>query len=122
MDVIEHIKEIGEIAKKYNDEELDQKIAELEGKILALIQEVKSLEKAEEEKERTLSLIKKMQFKKPFYFQEDDPTPFCPHCWEKEKNPVHLLGPVKVGAGFRYGCPRCKEYFSVGGGGVGPTP
>ena len=116
MDVIEHIKEIGEIAKKYNDEELDQKIAELEGKILALIQEVKSLEKAEEEKERTLSLIKKMQFKKPFYFQEGDPTPFCPHCWEKEKNPVHLLGPVKVGAGFRYGCPSCKEYFSVGGG------
>lgn len=120
MDVIENIKEIGELAKKYNDEELDQRIAELEGKILALIQEIKSLEEAREEKEKTLSLIKKMQFKKPFYFQEDDPVPFCPHCWERGKNPVHLLGPVKVGAGFRYGCPSCKEFFLIGGGGSGP--
>ena len=116
MDVIENIKEIGELARKYNDEELDQRIAELEGKILALIQEMKSLEEAREEKEKTLSLIKKMQFKKPFYFQEGDPIPFCPQCWERGKNPVHLLGPVKVGAGFRYGCPSCKEYFLIGEG------
>ena len=121
MDVIENIKEIGELAKKHNDEELDQRIAELEGKILALIQEIKSLEEAREEKEKTLSLIKKMQFKKPFYFQDDDPIPFCPHCWERGKNPVHLLGPVKVGAGFRYGCPSCKEFFLIGGGASGPT-
>jgi hypothetical protein len=121
MDVIENIKEIGELAKKHNDEELVQRIAELEGKILALIQEIKSLEESREEKEKTLSLIKKMQFKKPFYFQEDDPIPFCPHCWERGKTPVHLLGPVKVGAGFRYGCPSCKEYFLIGGGASGPT-
>jgi hypothetical protein len=119
MDIMENIKEIAEFVKKYNDDELNQKIGALEGQILALITQIRSLEEAREEKERTLSLIKKMQFKKPFYFQKDDPVPFCPRCWDKEKNPVHLLGPVKVAAGFRYGCPNCKEYFMVGGGGPG---
>lgn len=121
MDVMDNVKEIAELAEKYNDEELNQKIMELENQILALITQMHSLEEAHEERERTLSLIKKMQFKKPFYFQEDDPVPFCPHCWEREKNPVHLLGPVKVAVGFRYGCPSCKEYFLVGGGGSSPA-
>jgi hypothetical protein len=119
MGIMENVKEIAEFVKKYNDDELNQKIGALEGQILALITQIRSLEEASEESERTLSLIKKMQFKKPFYFQEDDPVPFCPSCWEKEKNPVHLLGPVKVAAGFRYGCPNCKGYFMVGGGGPG---
>jgi len=117
MDIMDHVKALAELAGKYHDEELNDKIMELENQILALITQMRSLEETREEGERTLSLIKKMQFKKPFYFQEDDPAPFCPHCWEKEKNPVHLLGPVKVSAGFRYGCPSCKEYFLVGGGG-----
>jgi hypothetical protein len=116
MDIVDNVKEIAELAEKYKDEELNQKIMELENQILSLITQMRSLEEAHEEREKTLSLIKKMQFKKPFYFQEDDPVPFCPHCWEREKNPVHLLGPVKVAAGFRYGCPSCKEYFLVGEG------
>ncbi|NIS59659.1 MAG: hypothetical protein GTO13_02820 [Proteobacteria bacterium] len=121
MGIVENVREIAELAKKYNDAELNQKILDLEGHILALITQIRSLEKASQESERTLTLIKKMQFKKPFYFQEDDPIPFCPHCWEREKNPIHLLGPVKVATGMRYGCPSCKEYFTVAGGRSGPT-
>ena len=121
MGIMENVKEIADLAKKYNDDELDQKIGDLEKHILALMTQIHSLEEASEESERTLSLIKKMQFKKPFYFQEDDPVPFCPRCWEKEKNPVHLIGPVKVSAGLRFGCPNCKEYFMIGGGGHNPA-
>jgi hypothetical protein len=121
MGIMENVKEIADLAKKYNDDKLNQRISDLEGQVLALITQIRSLEEAGEQSERTLSLIKKMQFKKPFYFQEDDPVPFCPHCWEKEKNPVHLLGPVKVSTGLRYGCPNCKEYFVLGGRGSGPT-
>ncbi len=121
MGIVENVKEIAELAKKYNDDELNQKILDLEGHILALITQIHSLEEVSKESEKTLTLIKKMQFKKPFYFQEDDPIPFCPRCWEKEKNPVHLLGPVKVSTGMRFGCPSCKEYFTIGGGGSGST-
>lgn len=121
MGIMENVKEIVQRIKKYNDDELNQKILDLEDQILALITQIHSLEEASQESERTLTLIKKMQFKKPFYFQKDDPVPFCPHCWEREKNPVHLLGPVKVGAGLRFGCPSCKEYFVIGAGGAGPT-
>jgi hypothetical protein len=96
MGIMENVREISERVKKYNDDELNQKILDLEDQILALITQIRSLEKSSQESERTLTLIKKMQFKKPFYFQEDDPVPFCPHCWEREKNPVHLQEEVQV--------------------------
>jgi hypothetical protein len=111
MGVMENLKEIGDLIRKYNDSKLDQKIGELEREIVELTVQIGSLEEENEELKRTLSLIKKMGFKKPFYYQEGDPVPFCPRCWEKEKRPVHLLGPIKVGTGLRYGCPSCKEFF-----------
>jgi hypothetical protein len=120
MNIIEDIKEIADLAKKYNDEELNQKIAKLEGEIVELTLQIGSLEEETQELKRTFSVIKKMKFKKPFFFQEADPIPFCPRCWEKERKPVHLLGPVRVTAGLRYGCPNCKEFFVQEG--KGPSP
>ena len=111
MGVIESLKEIADLVKKFNDDELNRKIVDLEGEIVELTLQIGSLEEENKEMKRTFSLIKKMRFKKPFYFQEDDPVPFCPRCWEKEKKPVHLIGPVKVAAGLRYGCPNCKDFF-----------
>lgn len=120
MGVIESLKEIADLVKKFNDDELNRKIVDLEGEIVELTLQIGSLEEENEELKRTLSLIKKMRFKKPFYFQEDDPVPFCPRCWEKEKKPVHLIGPVKVATGLRYGCPNCKDFFVEEGKGSNP--
>lgn len=121
MGVIESLKEIADLVKKFNDDELNRKIVDLEGEIVERTLQIGSLEEENEELKRTLSLIKKMRFKKPFYFQGDDPVPFCPRCWEKEKKPVHLIGPVKVATGLRYGCPNCKEFFVEEGKGSNPV-
>ena len=121
MSIIEDLKEIADLAKKYNDDELSQKIAKLEEEIVELTLHAGSLEEENQELKRTFSVIKRMKFKKPFYFQEDDPIPFCPRCWEKDRKPVHLLGPVKVASGLRYGCPHCKEFFVDQDKGPSPT-
>ena len=121
MGVIESLKEIADLVKKFNDDELNRKIVDLEGEIVERTLQIGSLEEENEELKRTLSLIKKMRFKKPFYFQGDDPVPFCPRCWEKEKKPVHLIGPVKVATGLRYGCPNCKDFFVEEGKGSNPV-
>ena len=120
MGVIDNLKEIAYLVKKFNDTELNDKIDAFEREIVELTLQIGSLEEENGELKRTLSLIQKMRFKKPFYYQEDDPVPFCPRCWEKEKNPVHLYGPVKVATGLRYGCPQCKEFFVEEGRGQGP--
>ncbi len=121
MGLMDNLKEIADLIRKYNDSELDKKISELERELVELTLQIGSLEEENEELKRTLSLIKKMGFKKPFYYQEGDPIPFCPRCWEKEKRPVHLLGPIKVGTGLRYGCPHCKEFFVEQPGVSSPT-
>lgn len=120
MGVIDNLKEIAHLVKKFNDAEINQKIDAFEREIVELTLQIGSLEEENEELKKTLSLIQKMRFKKPFYYQEDNPVPFCPRCWEKEKKPVHLYGPVKVTAGLRYGCPQCKEFFVEEGRGQGP--
>jgi hypothetical protein len=120
MSIIEDLKEIADLARKYNDDELNQKIVKLEEEIVEFTLQIGSLEEETQELKRTFSVSKKMKFKKPLYYQEDDPIPFCPRCWEKDRKPVHLLGPVKVGAGLRYGCPNCKGFFVQEG--KGPSP
>lgn len=117
MGVIDNLKEIAHLVKKFHDAELNQKIDAFEREIVELTLQIGSLEDENAELKRILSLIQKMRFKKPFYYQGDDPVPFCPRCWEKEKKPVRLYGPVKVTAGLRYGCPRCKEFFMEEGRG-----
>jgi hypothetical protein len=111
MSIIDNVKDIAELIKKLGHTDLCRKILDLEEEIVALTRQIRSLEEENEELKKTLSLIKKMKSKKPFYFQDGDPVPFCPRCWEKDKNPVHLIGPVKLAAGRRYGCPNCKEFF-----------
>lgn len=92
--------------------ELYQKILNLQGQIIELTHENRSLEEKNKKLKETLSLSKKMTFKKPFYLQEDDPVPFCPLCWEAEKIPIHLTGPVQTDFGPSYDCPRCIKDFS----------
>jgi hypothetical protein len=111
MSIIDNAKEIADLIKKYDNLDLYRKILDLQGEIISLTDEKRDLEEEVKKLKETLSLSKKMTFKKPFYLQEDDPVPFCPLCWEAEKIPIHLTGPVQASSGPSYDCPRCNKYF-----------
>jgi len=70
MGVIDNLKEIAHLVKKFNDAELNQKIDAFEREIVELTLQIGSLEEENEELKKTLSLIQKMRFKKPFYYQD----------------------------------------------------
>lgn len=111
MGIVDSAKELADLIKKVGDVELYRKIVELEGEIIELTRQTRT---QEEEIERLKGLVatkEKMVFRKPFYFLENDPQPYCPKCWEVDKIAVHLDGPSEVVAGPRYDCPNCKTYF-----------
>jgi len=84
VDIVGSVKEIADLAKKYNDIEFYRKIVELESEIIELTRGKREAEQRIEELQGQLALKAKMTFKQPFYIQEGDKVPFCPRCFEKE--------------------------------------
>jgi hypothetical protein len=106
VSVIDQAKEIAGLIKKIGDIELYRKIVELEGEIIELTRSKHELEDTKSNLEKQLALKKSMVFKAPFFFQENDPVPFCSRCWEKENQLVHMNGfPAREPTSFE--CTGC---------------
>lgn len=110
MGIVNNVKEIANIIKKIDDVELYRKIIDLEGEIIELTQEKRNAENRIEQLEEFQKLTEEMEYKSPFWYKKGDETPFCPRCWEKDKNDIHLL----VYSGNHFRCPQCNEKFMPG--------
>jgi len=111
MGVIENAKEIASLVRDLGNMDLYRKIIDLESEIVELTTDNMDLQKEVGKLQEKLALKGKMTFRKPFYYMENDETPYCPKCWEADRKTIHLLGPTKVIAGPRYDCPECKQHF-----------
>jgi len=61
-----------------------------------------------------LDLSIKMEFRKPFYYQQEDPHPYCPKCWETQSLSVHVCGPFSArGTRAYHRCPECDKKFYI---------
>jgi hypothetical protein len=114
MDIIGNVKEIADLAKKYDDIEFYRKIVELEGEVIELTRQLRQAECKGEELEEKLTLKTRMKFEQPFYYQDGDSVPFCPRCYEAEIKAVHV---VLIGQGerTRWDCPACNKMFLIEG-------
>jgi hypothetical protein len=77
MSIIDNAKEIADLVKKMGDIELYRKIVALEGEVIDLTREKRGLEEKLFELERSVELRRSLTFKEPFYFEENDTTPYC---------------------------------------------
>jgi len=111
MGIVDNVKEIADLIKKAGDIELYRKIVELEGEVIELTREKRRLEERLAEAEKKLTLKKEMVFKKPFYRQEGDQTPFCPNCFETKNLAVHLFLAFMHPERLRWDCKTCENYF-----------
>lgn len=93
MNILDNAKDIAELIKKYNDQELYQRIVDLRDEIFSLKSENLSL------KEDLLSIRKQqtneaaMIWEPPYYWKIVDGEkdgPFCQHCWDKDKKAIRL--------------------------------
>ena len=94
MGVLENVKEISELIKKYNDQDLYERIVELREQILSLREEslqlkeeINHLKKAEKVKG---NIIKDGNC---YYKKSDEKRgqPFCMTCWDVDRRLVSLL-------------------------------
>ncbi len=116
MSVVESMKDVAELVKKFNDIELNRHILNLENEVLDLSRDKRRLEEKVEELERTLRLRRELHFFEPFYWAKGDATPYCPSCWEAKTSAVHLLfGHDSTDGSSAWKCPSCKhEYWPKG--------
>ena len=94
MSIIDNAKDIANLIKKYNDQELYEKIVELREEILELREESLKL-KEENKRLRDADKFKgKLIRKGNCYYLEDDQEgehPYCTTCWDYEQRLVGLL-------------------------------
>jgi hypothetical protein len=113
MDIVGNVKEIADLAKKYNDIEFYRKIVHLEGEVMELTRAKREAEQKVEELQKQLSLKTKMTFKQPFYYQQGDEVPFCAHCFEKDTLAVHVVLSFENEERIGWDCPACKHPYRI---------
>jgi hypothetical protein len=74
MGVVDNMKEVSDLVKKFNDIELNRRILALENEVLDLSREKRRAEEKIEELERALRLRKELYFSEPFYWSKGDMT------------------------------------------------
>jgi hypothetical protein len=101
MSIIDDAKQIGDLIKKYNDQDLYERIVGLREQILALREENLAL-KDEMKKMRDASATEAQLIRDGNrYFMKDDTKrekPFCLTCWDSDRKLVSLI----IGGGGRF--------------------
>lgn len=113
MGLVENIKDAADLAKKVGDIELYRKIVHLESEVMELTREKRQGEQKIEELLKQLALKGKMTFKQPFYFQNGDTVPFCPRCYEKDSQAIHLVYEGSDSTRERWDCKECNKMYLI---------
>ena len=94
MGIVDHAKEIAELIKKYNDQELYERIVALREEILELREQNIQLK----EQVRTLKYAEDVGNRlvrdgNCYFFEDDDKheRPYCLTCWDSERKLVSLI-------------------------------
>ena len=107
MGIFETGKSIVETLQKYKDPALVNQMLQYQGQVLELENEKRELLDRIKELEEALETKGKLTHDPPLYYLEDDPTPFCPRCWEADRKLIHLVFPGGL-EDKDCKCPACK--------------
>lgn len=90
--IIENAKEIAGLIKKYNDQELYEKIVDLREQILELRNGNITSAKRIQELEESENIRKKLVWDPPYYWSNHNGQygPYCQVCWDKDEKLVRL--------------------------------
>lgn len=95
MNIIDHAKEIAELIKKYNDQDLYERIVSLREEILGLREENLSMKEQIKALEEAQAIQSKLLRKGNYYVMEDDPEGsrniYCLTCWDHDRKLINLI-------------------------------
>jgi hypothetical protein len=111
MGILDEMKEVADLVKKIGDIDLYRKIVKLEGEVIDLTRSNRSLEERVGELQRAMKFAGELTFKGSFYWQKDDPNPYCAGCWDQKRLAVHLTRVRLPQMGDQMQCPVCKSNY-----------
>lgn len=113
FDPLNTLRQVREIIKRSNDQELLKLVLALQRDIFALESDNLKLNVELASLKRELGLREKMHMRPPYnyYFRDGDDVPFCPACWENGRKAVHLSVPAQLDCGIRRDCRACGETY-----------
>jgi len=111
MGVVENMKDVADLVRKFNDIELNLRILALEAEVMDLSREKRHVEEKVEGLERALEFQGKLTFDAPFCWLEGDPAPYCAACWEDKHKAVHVVLASEDQRHARLDCPICRHQY-----------
>jgi len=94
MNVIEHAKELADLIKKYNDQDLYERIVTLREEILALREENLSLKEEVNHLQKKADVSDQLiRMGNCYYLNNDEKKerPYCLTCWDYDRKLVSLI-------------------------------
>ncbi len=113
MGILDNAKQVAKAVEEIHNLELYQRVLSLHSDIIDLVEENNKLRDDNKDLKATIALTKTMIFKPPFFYQEGDPIPFCPACWEGEHKAIHLMYSHEEETCIRWDCKTCKQMFLI---------
>jgi hypothetical protein len=113
MGIFENFKDVLKIADAANNHDLYKKLAELQTSVLALQEENRELKDHVGQLTEQLSLKEKMHFTAPFYWQENDKTPFCSACFDAKSLAIRVVFSHNTDTETRWDCPVCQYMYLI---------
>lgn len=113
MGILDNAKQVAKAVEEIHNLELYQRVLNLHADIIELVEENNRIRSENGELHTALKLREKMIFKEPFYYQEEDETPFCPSCMECKDTAVHVVFVFNNSGATRWDCPACKTAYLV---------
>ncbi len=115
MSLIQAVKSVTSVAQKLGDLDLRQKLLDIQGEALELMEQLKEKDAKIEQLEKALLLKGKMIHKGSAYYLTDDSGeivdgPFCTKCFTVDHIQCHLIQPVKMASDVVQ-CQKCKSPF-----------
>jgi hypothetical protein len=117
MSITDTAKRAYDLAKKGMTVEFQEEIMELREEALELQEENLRLKQENRELKEEFEWKKKLHRKKSLYWVDDDDTPFCPYCWERNGLAIHLTvyPPQGVYTRTECTCQECKIRYTAKG-------
>jgi rubrerythrin len=114
MGVVENMKDVADLVRKFNDIELNRRILKLEEEVLDLSRDKRRAEEKIEELERALKFKGELTFKDPYYWLEGDKSPYCAGCWDSKHLAVRVVTVTHPMLHNQKQCPSCKHVYEGG--------
>jgi hypothetical protein len=110
-------KQVNDAAKESDNIDLKRGLSDLYSQIVEIKAQVLDLAQENTDLRRQLTLRNEMSWdaSKGVYFAENDPSPFCPACWDGNGKLVRLNPNYARGGSlvWKYDCKVCHNYFLV---------